>query len=191
MARGTDAPIHPECLLLGALASGLGTLPGALARAVTSVTFGRLYDRNGVRGIVVAGSILLVLGYLGMLSLDVGTSLVYMAVCYVLIGVGVQSLMTTVNAWGISKLNNDEFQHATALTNTVTQIGGSLGTAFVVSVAAYGITRFSLNDASMDGIQLLAASYHLSFIVLFGISIIIAVLIFLFVRNKATVDKSN
>lgn len=47
-----------------------------------------------------------------------------------------QAIITPLNTWGINSLDNKVIQHANALSNTLNQVGASLGTAVLVSLSA-------------------------------------------------------
>ena len=123
---------------LGASAtlSGLAMLPGALVGAVCGLAAGRLFDRRGVRGIALVGAFALVIGTAGYALLGESSPLAAACVAYTVVCVGLQALITPLNTWGINSLPNSSLPHGNAIVATMEQVGGSLGTAFVVSLTA-------------------------------------------------------
>lgn len=73
----------------------------------------------------------------------------------------------------------DLVQHATSVTNTINQIGGSLGTALIMSFSAIG-TSLATQGSEVERI---CAGYHFSFCVVLAFLAVILVIILLRVRN--------
>lgn len=148
-------PLYVQNVLgFSATVSGLATLPGAV--------------------VLVAGSV-------GMFFLGAGSSIAYFAATYVVVSMGLQMLTTPVNTWGVNSLDNELVQHATAVTNTMNQVGSSLGTALIMSFSAVGMSMASPSVSTTDR---LAAGYHVSFAAVLALSLIALVLIVVCVRNR-------
>lgn len=125
-------------------------------------------------------SAVLLLGAIGMFLLDAGSSLLFFVVAYVFVGAGLQMLTTPINTWGVNSLDNALVQHATAVTNTMNQVGGSLGTALIMSFSAMGMASAS----QFGGVEQLAAGYRFSFGAVLALAIVVCVLVVLCVRNR-------
>ena len=175
-------PLYVQNVLgFSATVSGLATLPGAVAGALMGLLAGRVFDRSGVRGIALVGAVVLVAGSVGMFFLGAGSSIAYFAVTYVVVSMGLQMLTTPVNTWGVNSLDNELVQHATAVTNTMNQVGSSLGTALIMSFSAVGLSMAAPGVSATDQ---LAAGYHVSFAAVLALSLIALVLIVVCVRNR-------
>ena len=61
---------------------------------------------------------------------------------YTCLSVGITGTITPINTWGINSLDNSVIQHANALSNTLNQVGASLGTAILVSLSATSVFLF-------------------------------------------------
>ena len=175
-------PLYVQNVLgFSATVSGLATLPGAVLGAAMGLFAGRVFDKSGVRGIAIAGAIVLTAGSAGMFFLGVGSSIIFFIVAYVAVSMGLQMLTTPVNTWGVNSLDNELVQHATAVSNTMNQVGGSLGTALIMSFSAIGL---SMAAPGASPVEQLATSYHLSFAAVLVLALIVLALVALCVRNR-------
>ncbi len=178
---GVLMPLYIQDVLgYSALISGLVTLPGAVLGAFAGLFAGRVFDRSGVRGIAVVGGIVLVAGSAGMFLYGVDSPLAIVIVANMVNGLGLQLLTTPINTWGVNSLSNELVQHATSVTNTMNQIGGSLGTALIMSFSAVGMA----GAAGGSEAERLFAGYHLSYAAVLMLSVVVLAIIVAFVRNK-------
>ncbi len=165
-----------------ATVSGLITLPGAVLGAFGSLFAGRMFDRSGVRAISLIGVVMLVVGCVGMAFYGMDSVVPYVIVANVATCLAIQLLFTPINTWGVNSLSNDLVQHATSVTNTMNQVGASLGTALIMSFSAVG----SASATQGSEVERVFAGYHLSYIAVLVISIVALAMIAVFVRNKKT-----
>lgn len=137
MGTGVIIPLYIQSVLgNSATVSGVAMLPGAVLGAIMSFFAGRLFDRYGVRRMVIPGGIVMLLGAAGMSLLGIDTNIVIVAVAYTVLVVGLQAIMTPLNTWGVNSLDNSVIQHAQGVSNTLNQIAGAFGTALLVSLSA-------------------------------------------------------
>ncbi len=178
---GVLMPLYIQNVLgCSATISGIAILPGALIGAVAGLISGRIFDRSGVRKIGIVGSIVFLLGCIGMFMYGVSTPLAWVILSYGVTSLGIQILATPINTWGVNSLDNELVQHATAVTNTINQVGGSLGTALIMSFSALGASM-----ATQAGeLEQLAYGYHWSYGVVLAIAAIELLIVFAFARNK-------
>lgn len=162
-----------------ATVSGLITLPGAVLGALAGLGAGRIFDRSGVRLITLIGGCLLVVSGIGMLFFDAYSAIWFVIAVNALCSICVQFITTPINTWGINSLSNDLVQHATSVTNTINQIGGSLGTALIMSFSAIG-TSLATQGSEVERI---CTGYHFSFCVALVFLIVIFVIVLLRVRD--------
>lgn len=178
---GVLMPLYIQNVLgYSATISGLITLPGAVLGALAGLWAGKIFDRHGVRMITILGAIVGFLSGIGMVLYGVSSPVWFVILANVLNGVSLQFLTTPINTWGVNSLDNELVQHATSVTNTVNQVGGSLGTALIMSFSAVG----SSLAAGKEGIDLIFAGYHMSFGVVAVLMTIVLILVVFFVRNR-------
>lgn len=114
--------------------TGLMLLPGAIVMGFMSPIIGRIFDRVGGRGLAIAGFCIIFLTSLPFMQLTDHTSLAWIVVLYTVRLLGTAMIMMPVTTAGINALPRHLIPHGTAMNNTVRQVGGSIGTALLVSV---------------------------------------------------------
>lgn len=169
-----------------ATVSGLLMLPGAVLGAIGGLMAGRFFDKHGIRGITLAGGCVLVAGVAGYFSFGAHASVVMVGVVYGIACIGIQSLVTPVNTWGINSLPNNSVPHGNAIISTMEQVGASFGTAFVVSLTALSY----LVDPSAQGADQMYVGCHIGFAGILGLAILILLLIIVFMKEKRAARKS-
>lgn len=137
MGTGVIIPLFIQGTLgNSATVSGVAMLPGAVLGALMSFIAGRLFDRYGVRKLAIPGGVLTLAGAFGMAALGIDASIFVVAAVYTVMVVGLQTMMTPLNTWGVNSLDNSVIQHAQGVSNTLNQIAGAFGTALLVSISA-------------------------------------------------------
>ena len=166
-----------------ATTSGLLMMPGAIIGAICGVISGRLFDNVGVRGPVIFGACMIVIGGFGVTTFDIGMDIFMVTVVFTTMSIGIQFLTTPINTWGMNSLSNRVIQHANSISSTMNQVGASIGTAFIVSLTAVG-SRFAPEGATEQVTTM--AGVHAAFWGMFGILAVVALGILLFVHEKDT-----
>lgn len=127
-----------------ALTSGLVMMPGALLMIICNPVSGTLLDKFGIKKLALFGFTMLLLGTFPMTVFNSETSLVLISLCYALRMVGISFTMMTTFTAGINVVEPQMTAHANAVSSTVRQIGGSLGTTLsmlVISLCASGASN--------------------------------------------------
>ena len=160
--------------------TGLAMAPAALAGAVTGVVAGRIFDKHGVRVIVLVGAALLEGAAIALCLCSADTWVVAVAGIYFVETIGWQCVSTPSNTWGINSLPNEIIQHGNAVMSTLMQVGASFGTAAIVSLTAFG----PLFASSTDAAAVTFAGYHVAFIGTAVLLAVVALVIIVGVRDK-------
>lgn len=148
-----------------ALESGLMLLPGALIMGFMSPITGKIFDRFGGKWLSVTGFSFIALSLILYANLSLQASLVWIASLFAVLMIGTSMIMMPLMTAGINALPPHLIPHGTAMNNTIRMVGGSIGTATLVSVMSYASLNTSLQDpkqAAMEGIQ---NSFMLAFII--------------------------
>lgn len=187
IGSGVVVPIYIQNVLgHSATVTGLTMLPGALLGAGCSLLSGRLFDRYGVRGLVLGGASTMALMAIAVLFFGTDTSIVVVALVYTVLSIGIQFLITPMDTWGMNSLDNSVLQHGNAVYSTLMQVGVAFGTAFIVSLTGLA-PRFA--PAGASAIEVTNTGTHLAFIgmsvILLGVSA--AIVAFVHDRSAATV----
>lgn len=163
--------------------TGLAMAPAALAGAVTGIVAGRIFDKHGVRVIVLVGSVLLEGSAIALCFCGADAMVAVVAGIYCVETIGWQCVSTPSNTWGINSLPNEVIQHGNAVMSTLMQVGASFGTAAIVSLTAFGPL---LAGEGADTAAAVLAGYHASFIGAAVLLAVVALVIALGIRDKAT-----
>lgn len=120
---------------LSALTTGIIMLPGGLINGILSPISGILYDKYGPRVCVIPGFILSLIVFAlfsQVLSPTTAIPLIILLHCLSLVAVGV--INTPLQTHSLNQLPPELYPHGTAISNTLQQIGGALGTSLLVAV---------------------------------------------------------
>lgn len=164
-----------------ATTSGLLMMPGAIIGAICGVISGRLFDNVGVRGPVVFGACMIAIGGFGVTTFHIGMDILMVTAVYTTMSIGIQFLNTPLNTWGMNSLDNRVIQHANSISSTMNQVGASVGTAFIVSLTA--LSGFFAPEGASEQVATMTG-VHIAFMGMFGILLVVAVSILLFVHEK-------
>ena len=173
-------PIYVQNVLgQSATTSGLIMLPGALVGAACGVLAGRLFDRYGVRRLVVPGALVLAFGGFMLTTYGMATSVVEVCLVFTIMELGIQFLITPLNTWGVNSLDNRVIQHGNSLSSTTNQVGASFGTALIVSLTGLA----GLFAPSADASTLTYTGTHIAFVGMCAMLTLVALGIIAFVHD--------
>ncbi|MEH7239305.1 DHA2 family efflux MFS transporter permease subunit [Bacillus sp. JJ1562] len=117
-----------------ALESGMMLLPGAIITGAMSPVAGKIFDKLGARGMSIVGFALMLVATILYVNIDIASSIPFIAVIFSIKMLGVSLLMTPLMTSGINALPYQLIAHGTAMNNTIRMVGGSIGTAIIISV---------------------------------------------------------
>ncbi|WP_342501237.1 MDR family MFS transporter [Bacillus sp. FSL W7-1582] len=164
---------------LSALDTGLILLPGALFMGFLSPIIGRIFDKVGGKGLALGGFTILAVTSLPFMMLNLNSSIALITVAYTLRLIGVGMIMMPLTTAGINSLPPHLIPHGTAMNNTMRQMGGSIGTAVLVSIMSSSAANAALSDPMKSAVH----GMNTSFIVSGAIAVIGLVLSF-FLKEK-------
>ncbi|WP_233711021.1 DHA2 family efflux MFS transporter permease subunit [Lederbergia citrisecunda] len=114
--------------------SGLLMLPGALVMGIMSPITGKLFDKYGAKVLALVGlTIMIVTTYL-FTDLTLETSYLHLILLYTFRMFGMSMVMMPVMTNGMNQLPMQMNPHGTAMNNTLQQVSGAIGTAFMVTL---------------------------------------------------------
>lgn len=181
MGTGVITPLYIQGVLgQSATVSGVCMLPGAIIGALLGLVAGRLFDRFGVRRVVIPGGLVMLCGAVGLTLLGIDSPVVMVAAVYTVLTMGLQFTMTPINTWGLNSLDNSVIQHAQGLSNTLNQVAAAFGTALLVSLSALG----PLASPEADVLGQTYAGQHISFCTTAGLVMVALVVILVLVRDS-------
>ncbi|MFB7139376.1 DHA2 family efflux MFS transporter permease subunit [Gottfriedia sp. NPDC056225] len=179
--------------------SGLLLLPGALVMGFLMPVTGRLFDRVGAKWLAIFGMIITIATTLGFTTLTDSTSYTYLVLMSTGRRIGMALMMMPIQTAGLNQLPKQLNAHGTAITNTIRQVAGAVGTSLLVTVmtdrtkthiqeliptaATKGLTQAQLiKEASINGI-------NDAYLVIVGIGIIGLLLSFFIKKGKQTASE--
>jgi EmrB/QacA subfamily drug resistance transporter len=132
------------------LKSGLLLLPGALLLGVMSPITGMIFDKIGARWLSVIGLLITVGTTYEFTRLTVDTTYEHMMLLYTLRMFGMSMLMMPIQTAGMNQLPQRLNAHGSAMSQTLRNIAGALGTALLVT--------FFTNAAKSKATELVTAA---------------------------------
>ncbi len=166
-------PMYMQNVLgMDVLRSGLLLLPGGLVMGLLGPVVGRLYDRVGVRPLLVPGVALVAAVLWALTTVRAGTPWGFLLAAHVALSVGLAFTFTPLFSTGLGALPERLYSHGSATVGTVQQVAGAAGTALFVAVMS-GVAA-SQAAAGADQVHALASGIRTAFlcgavIALFGV----------------------
>ncbi|WP_409299979.1 DHA2 family efflux MFS transporter permease subunit [Peribacillus sp. SCS-155] len=128
------------------LEAGLLMLPGALIMAVMSPISGIIFDRVGPRPLAIVGLTITIITTYEFTKLTPGTGYNTLLAIYMVRSFGMSLLMMTIMTAGMNQLPQHFNSHGTAMSNTIRQVAGAIGTSLVTTIYS---NRTSLHAANL------------------------------------------
>jgi EmrB/QacA subfamily drug resistance transporter len=116
------------------LEAGLLLLPGAILMGIMSPITGIIFDKVGARWLSVAGLVITVITTYEFSKLTIDTTYTHMILMYTLRMFGMSMLMMPIQTAGMNQLPQRLNAHGSAMSQTLRNVAGALGTAFLVTV---------------------------------------------------------
>jgi EmrB/QacA subfamily drug resistance transporter len=184
-----------------ALESGFLMLPGALLMGLLSPGVGKLFDRFGAKWLSIIGIIIILISTFGFVNLTDSTSYTFLILMSTFRRIGMAMFLMPLQTAGLNQLPPSLYAHGTAISNTIKQVAGAVGTSLLVTVmtsstknhlqnliatgGAGQTQQHMVTEASIQGI-------NDAYFVILIIGIISLVLSFFIKRVKnASEEKSN
>ena len=114
--------------------TGLAVLPGGILLAILPPVFGKVYDRHGPRVIVPLGFGIMTIANFLSSRLTGSTSILTAALCYCLVMLGINTLVTASQTNSLNQLPKKYYAHGSAIMNTLMMIGSGLGSSIFIAI---------------------------------------------------------
>lgn len=163
------------------LESGLVILPGAILMGLMNPITGRLFDLFGARWLAITGLSILSVTTFMLTTLSTETTFTYLAVVNGLRMLGISMVMMPVTTAGLNTLPARLIPHGSAMNNTMRQVSGAVGTAFLVSI----MTMSARPDTGENG---LIHGVNVSFFVA-GVFAVIGLLMSFYIKSKSVIHE--
>lgn len=129
------------------LDSGLLLLPGSLLMGLMGPISGKLLDKIGIKPIAIFGLAIMTYATWELTKLSMDTSYGHILSIYILRSFGMSFIMMPIMTAGMNALPLRMIPHGNAISNTIRQLAGSIGTAILVTVMTQQTTAH-LGDIS-------------------------------------------
>lgn len=131
--------IFPLCIqsIMGysATISGLVVLPGSLLMAVLSPVTGKIYDKIGMKLLLLVGAFCMLCSTLGVAFIvNIQSPIWLLSFLYFVFNIAVGCILMPIVTWGTSSISANSTAHATALLTTLRTIAGAIGSAVFVTI---------------------------------------------------------
>lgn len=127
--------------------AGLLLVPQGIGMLLTRSLAGKLTDKIGSRPVVLAGTILTIIGTWPFTQLSVDTSYFYLCAALIVRGAGLGAVFMPVMASAYDGLSSKEIPHASSTTRIMQQIGGAFGASIIAIILQNQLDSASSQDA--------------------------------------------
>lgn len=117
-----------------AFEAGLLLLPGAIINAFLSPVAGKMYDKYGAKPLFIAGLVFIIAAMWASIDITESTTYLFVMVRTIVLRIGLSFITMPLNTAGLNSLPRELGSHGSAVTNTVRQLAGAIGTAVVITV---------------------------------------------------------
>ncbi|UFT99535.1 DHA2 family efflux MFS transporter permease subunit [Radiobacillus kanasensis] len=135
-----------------ALESGIMMMPGALLMGLLSPVVGKLFDRFGAKWLAIIGIAIILVTTYSYTNLTDATSYTFLILMYTVRRVGMALFLMPIQTAGLNQLPSSLNAHGTAISNTVRQVAGAIGTSLLVTVMT-NRTKDHLQDMATSGVN--------------------------------------
>ena len=137
--------------------SGLAMLPMVAGIMIAAIVSGQITSKTGqYRIFPITGTLFVAIGYFLLTRLTADTPFWYLAICMLVIGLGFGQLMQSITLAAQSSVEARDMGVATSAATFFRQIGGTLGTAILLSVL-FGVMAGNMTTAMTNKTDLAAA----------------------------------
>lgn len=171
----TVLPIFLQTTLAATpIITGLVVMPGGLAQGILSPIVGRLFDAIGPRPLVIPGSLMVLAGFWLLTTLGEGSRVWLIVGMHVLLSIGLCLMFTPLMTTALGSLPNELYSHGSAIMNTMQQLAGAMGTAFLVVFLTRGTSAGI--ESGLTPAAATAQGAHWAFLFAAIVAVVIAVL---------------
>ncbi|ORI02870.1 MFS transporter [Mammaliicoccus sciuri] len=127
------------------LDSGLLLLPGSLIMGFMGPIAGKMLDSFGIKPLALIGLTIMTFATWELTQLNMDTPYTTILVIYIVRSFGMSFIMMPIMTAGMNSLPQRLIPHGNAISNTVRQLAGSIGTAILVTVMTQNTTTHLAN----------------------------------------------
>lgn len=167
---------------------GLMLMPGPLIMGLMGPAVGRLFDKYGARPLAVPGAIALTLGVFGLGFITMSTPLWWIVACHIVFEIGLGFLFTPLFTFGLGDLPRNLYPDGSAITNTLQQVFGAVGTALFVALSSVATAIMAPSGAETAAAPEVVRGYSAAMFVAAAIGLGVVALTFRIKRSREKVQ---
>jgi EmrB/QacA subfamily drug resistance transporter len=172
-------------LRYSALKTGFAFLPFSVGIVVGATIATKMLVRIGPRVLMLVGLVMAAIGLLWLTQVSVNSSyVVHLLPAMLVISVGLGQVFVTLSSTALLGVADHDAGVASAMVNATQQVGGSLGTALLNTVAASATASYLTSHVGQTQAGLVHG-YHIAFLVSAGVLAFGAVSTLFLVRARA------
>lgn len=168
-------PLYVQSVLgKSAIISAFVTMPGSIATAVANPFAGKIYDKLGIKKLMIFGSICLLISNISMYFITASMPLFIAALFNVFRNVSIGCLMMPLLTWGTSQVKLAKVSDASSLLTSLRTVAGSIGAAVFVGIMSAVTTSSTASygkNAALHGLNVAFLSMSIATLVLVLISV--------------------
>ncbi|WP_130616328.1 DHA2 family efflux MFS transporter permease subunit [Cohnella abietis] len=181
-----------------ALESGLLMLPGALLMGFMMPITGKLFDRFGAKWLSIIGMIITIVTTIGFVNLTDSTSYTYLLLMSTGRRFGMAMFLMPITTAGLNQLPKRLYAHGTAISNTIKQVAGGIGTSLLVTIMMTSTKNHlqdmmaSGGDSSKEHMMMEASIQGINdaYLVIIGIGVV-GLLLSIFIKRTGQVEEDE
>lgn len=176
-------------LLFSAAVAGLLLLPGNAVNVIMSPIIGTLFDKIGPKKLVIAGSIIVLIGniiFAAAISATTPAWQIIIAFMVLFFGLTMVTIPSQTN--GLNALPRELYADGSAAMNTLNQVAGAAGTAIAITLLTAGQTSFAAEAPDAEQGEILAVGVKYAFYFITGVSIV-ALICSLFIKKPGGIKE--
>jgi EmrB/QacA subfamily drug resistance transporter len=171
-----------------ALKAGFAFLPFPLGVITSATIASRTLPRFGPRALATTGFVLATLGMLWLTQLPAGSAyLTHVVPSMLLISLGMGHVFVPLSSTALLGVPNHDAGAAAALVNTMQQVGGSLGVAFLNTIATSTTASYAVAHGGPSA-EAAVHGYSVAFAIAAGILVVAAISVVALIRPQRDRD---
>jgi EmrB/QacA subfamily drug resistance transporter len=158
------------------LTAALLIMPGSFAMGALGVVTGRIFDRHGIKELAIVGSVLMTAVTFLLSRLSMETSPGMITLIYLLRAMGLAAVLSPIATAGLVTVEKEKIPHANAVTNTVKQIAGAVGSSAAVAVMTVRSEVYSAAHPFASALESELYGINMAFLSVTAISLVAVIL---------------
>lgn len=146
--------------------AAMALLPATLISGALTPVAGKIYDKLGVRILLPAGFVIILIPLFILGQSNYNTSLISIIITFIVVDIGVALSLSPSQTTALSALPKEYYPHGVAIINTLQQLASAIGSSLFIGIMSAAQIKALNNSASEQTAA--AAGFNTSTLVLCG-----------------------